>query len=508
MIARFLAHHGVYSNWGDVAASELSVQNAARLHQTVGPYDRFGWYHPGPMSFYLMAVPYVLMGWNGAGLPVGTALINLVSVVGIVVLVARRAGGTAALATAALLCAFESVIRVDYVTDVWGPLMVLLPSAFFLLLCADFAAGSVWSLVGATAVGTFMVQTDVSTVSVVVPALILALTARAVVWGKAGTLRESLRRSWPVGLSTLGVAALLWALPLWQQLTGHPGNLHQLVSFLLHNRGQHSVHQALSAVANGMLNRHLGLEAFPEFLHRYDAYLALFLLALIGLAVVCWRRQQWLALAIAAGAIPVSAAVWLSLLRVEGPILGYIVYWTRALTLCAGIAAVLSITGPRRPRRLRWNRRARLIGVLVVGGCALFTSWRLSDSASHFNPGGGSTAVTAASTAVERLLPPKAHRVLVCVTTGKAWPTSAGVVANLTKDGRDTRVNSIWLHVFGQQLAPSGRETAVVFLADLSEQSLADPIRQVSSTRAGDLAIGVFAPKQGYVSAAQFPQCH
>jgi hypothetical protein len=308
-------------------------------------------------------------------------------------------------------------------------------------------------------------------------------------------------------LSTLGVAVVLWVPPLWQQLTGHPGNLGQLINFFLHNQGRHGVREALSALANGMLNRRIGLEDHVGSFHRYDADLAIFVLAVVGLAFVCWRRRQWLALALAAGVIPLAAAVGLSLLRVEGPILGYIVFWSRALTVSAGIAAVLCLTGPsRRPGWLPdWNRRGRLAGAVIVAGCAIFTSWRISVSASHVNPGGGYTNVTAASAVVERLLPPKAHRVLVCVTTGKAWPTAAGIVANLAKVGHDARVNSAWLHVFGQQLAPSGHERAIVFLATLPQRALVPAVPQVQRAVGGDVAIGVFAPPQGYVSAAQCP---
>ena len=156
VIGPLVTHHGVYSNWGDVAANELSVQNAAHLHQAVGPYDRFGWFHPGPMFFYLLAIPYVLMDWNGAALEVGAGLINLAAAVGIVGLVARRAGGKAALGTAAVVCAFEFALRAPHITNSWGPEVIVLPAALFFVLCADLAAGAVWSLVGAVAVGSFL----------------------------------------------------------------------------------------------------------------------------------------------------------------------------------------------------------------------------------------------------------------------------------------------------------------------------------------------------------------
>jgi hypothetical protein len=42
-------------SYGDLAVIELSVRNALRGHPLLGPYSRFGWDHPGPALFYLLA---------------------------------------------------------------------------------------------------------------------------------------------------------------------------------------------------------------------------------------------------------------------------------------------------------------------------------------------------------------------------------------------------------------------------------------------------------------------
>ena len=314
-----VTHAGVYSNWGDVAANELSVQNAAHLHQAVGPYDRFGWFHPGPMLFYLLAIPYVLMHWNGAALQVGAALINLVAAVGIVGLVARRAGGKAALGTAAILCAFEFVRGVPYIPNAWGPEVIVLPAVLFFVLCADLAAGAVWSLVGAVVVGTFLVQTEIGTGSAVVIGLGLAGCVRIVEWRVHGKLRPSLRNSRRAVLVALGVGAVLWAPPFWQQVTNSPGNLGVVTNYFLHTNGHHSPGVAFSALAGGLLDPLPGLVGDRGIIHPTDAGLVLLLFAVGALAVICWLRRQWFACALAAGILPVAAVCLLSLERVEGP---------------------------------------------------------------------------------------------------------------------------------------------------------------------------------------------
>ena len=505
-----VTHPGVYSNWGDVAANELSVQNAAHLHQAVGPYDRFGWFHPGPMLFYLLAIPYILMHWNGAALQVGAALINLVAAVGIVGLVARRAGGRAALGTAAILCAFEFVRGVAYLPNAWGPEVIVLPAVLFFVLCADLAAGGVWSLVGAVVVGTFLVQTEIATGSAVVIGLGLAGCVRIVDWRVHGTLRPSLRNSRRAVLAALGVGAVLWAAPVWQQATNWPGNLGVITNYFLHTNGHHSPGVAFSALAGGLLDPLPGLVGDRGIIHPTDAGLALLLVAIGVLAVICWLRRQWFACALAAGIFPVAAVCLLSLERVEAQIQPYLLLWMGALTLGAGIALVMSLTTPARtvPVLPTWGTRARFLGALLLTGCAVVSGWRLSSSASRAQAWGDYANVTSATATVEHVLPSHTRRMLVCVMSNAAWPTSAGVVADLRRDGRDARVNPHWLQVFGDELAPSGREQAAVFLDSTTNSARSLPVKTQPATSSGGLTIRVFEPSDGHVSAAICPQVH
>ncbi len=506
MIIRLAAHSGVYSNWGDGAANELSVQNAVGLHQTVGPYDRFGWFHPGPMLFYLQAIPYTLMDWNGAALPLGSGLINLVAGLWIVALVGRRAGGKAALGTAALVCVFEAAFGATDIVNVWGPTLIILPAALFLVLSADAAAGGLWSLVGVVAVGTYLLQTDIGTGSAVLVGLLFAVSARLVVWWRARSFHQSLRTAVRPGVVAVVVGLVLWAPPFWQQITGNPGNLARVAKFFRTHNGHHSTHQAFAALSSGMLDPHIGLSADAGSTHHHGE-LALLLVGIAGLAAFCWWRRQWLACAMAALILPVAAAYFLSLRQADGTLFGYLVWWSFSFTLVAAIALVICVTSPGRPLipGLTWNGRARLAGSIVIAGCAVAACWRLAGPAHRFNPGGGYGNVTQATLAVERLLPANAHRVLVCVASGQAWPSSAGVVADLRKDGFDARVNPYWLFVFGDELAPSGREGTAVVLQSVGTRPPQLSVGPVRTGTGGDLNIQVFQPPQGYVSAAQCP---
>src|SRR5262245_66208172 len=60
----------------DTAVIESYTLYASRAQLLVGPYSRYGWHHPGPLYFYLLAPVYVLAGSSSPGLNAGALLIN------------------------------------------------------------------------------------------------------------------------------------------------------------------------------------------------------------------------------------------------------------------------------------------------------------------------------------------------------------------------------------------------------------------------------------------------
>jgi hypothetical protein len=309
------------------------------------------------------------------------------------------------------------------------------------------------------------------------------------------------------GLGAVIIGAVIWAPPAWQEVTTNPGNLGVVANFLLHANGHHGFGRAISALAGGIVGPLSGLGGGHGTGHPGAAALGLFLLGVAGLAVVCWWRRQWLACALAGGIPLVASLCVLSIRRVDGPIFPYLLVWTGALTVCGSIALVLCVASPARAVLWlpRWGDPARLLGALVLAAGAIFAGWRLSDSAIRVKPGTGNVNVTRASDTVEQMLPRLDHRVLVCVVPA-AWPTAAGVVADLRKVGRDARVSPQWLFLFGQELAPSGHEQVAVFLDGAPRQP--GPLSADLQRRAvsGGVTIRMFQPRHGYVSWTLCPQ--
>ena len=89
-IALALGH--TYRPSADEAWIELQVRDIGHHAVLLGPYSRFGWFHPGPLLYYLLWLPYRLTGGSGASLGIAALTLNALTVVAIA-FVSRRRGG-------------------------------------------------------------------------------------------------------------------------------------------------------------------------------------------------------------------------------------------------------------------------------------------------------------------------------------------------------------------------------------------------------------------------------
>ena len=55
---------------GDLATTEMLTRDVGGRSPSLGPYSRDGWFHPGPALFYVLALPYRLLGGDGPALAV------------------------------------------------------------------------------------------------------------------------------------------------------------------------------------------------------------------------------------------------------------------------------------------------------------------------------------------------------------------------------------------------------------------------------------------------------
>src|ERR1019366_7389957 len=115
---------GAVPTWpvGDGAMTELYTIHATHGSQLLGAYSQFGWHHPGPLFFYLLAPLYVLGGRSVAAFDAGALAINLASVGIIVWVIARRNDPLSFVLEVLLGLLALYVVRVpELLTSAWNP---------------------------------------------------------------------------------------------------------------------------------------------------------------------------------------------------------------------------------------------------------------------------------------------------------------------------------------------------------------------------------------------------
>lgn len=212
---------------GDDSFIELLVRDVPSELPLTGVYSRYGWSHPGPTLFYLLAIPYRLFGSASSGLLFGAMLGHLLAAVAMWWVARRidRLTGMLVLCGASLVLATTDA---EVLRSPWNPYVGLVGSGLLVVLAWSAAsrlpAGLIWLL----PLGTLLVQSHVVTAPLVVAttavAAVVALAPRSgadlPAWDAVGAR--------PVALG-LGITALLWLPPVIQQLVQEPGNLTELL---------------------------------------------------------------------------------------------------------------------------------------------------------------------------------------------------------------------------------------------------------------------------------------
>ncbi len=378
-----------YKPGGDLAAAELWVRDVGRHPVLVGLYSRDRWHHPGPLAYYLMALPYRLLGSRATAVNVASLAVNAAAVAGIAAY-ARRRGGAALVLISLLGCALlMRSLGADELRLPWNPYVTVLPYALLIFLAWSLVCGDRWALPWAALVGSFVAQTHIGYVLLALP-----LVAAGVV-GLAVTTVRGARRDRPgaapvrslvaPSVAALGVLAVAWLPPLYQELTTKGGNLALARGWFANDGGAAEGPQTLRAGWR-IVTSQLGLP--PEWLfgnrgatmmttEPLSLYEPLAPLLVVGVAlagVVLVRRRVagggsllavW-ALASVVGIVAVA--------RTIGPLFEYRLGWTQVLGMLSGVimawAGWLALTGwrPRLEQRLLVPGALVSLAVLAVVG--------------------------------------------------------------------------------------------------------------------------------------------
>ena len=484
---------------GDQALVEMDVQEAAHFDASLGVYSRFGWHHPGPSWFYLLAGPYRLLGGASWALVAAVLLLNAVAAALVVVAVAALAGPEprgvrAGWLTACVLVVFCAVLGLSVVQVPWNPYAVVLPMLLFLVLCCGAMLGHRGWFVAAALVGTFLVQTHIGTAPVVAAGLLLVAATcagAAIGWPPA---RPRLRRPRLSGWTGAGLALLVlaWVPPLIDQLAG-TRNLSRVHSFEAAPQPIVGWHSGVSAVGALMSRLITGLTGpWPATLNGHSEKAVLVLVAVAGATVlllaVGWRRHDRLAQACGAVAATSLVATVVAAHSVVGPLKTYLLLWACAIPAVLAIGWVTLLAGARMPHpALRGATLAAALAAALVAFATL--SWPPLSGVSR-----SAVAQAVGPTQQQlRLLAPGADSVLIRLWGQRhgiriwgQWAAGVGLAEQLRSAGWQVYFTDDAADLFGEQYRLRGPVPVEI---DVVDSTTAAQVGRLPGARAVPLPV-------------------
>jgi hypothetical protein len=467
-----------YHPFADQATIESLVRDVGSHWLLLGPFSRFGWFHPGPALYYLLALPYRLTGSSSGSLAFAALCLNAAAVLG-VTLVARRRGGLPLLVvTTVVVLLLVRTLGAQFLRDPWNPYVTLLPFLLLLFLAWTMACGDRWALPVGIGVGSVLVQTHVGYALVV--AAVLATGIAGLVLAERRARRGPARRPWWQTLAVTGaVVFVLWLPVVVQQITQDPGNLSALIDFFGRHGREQSYEDAwhVLALQLGAWPDWLAGASRPTVLGTVDFTAALpvplGLFALLGATVVTWVRRCREAFLFDAVVVIALAASYLAMTRIVGDVLTYLVQWTWALGAATWIAVAWSCVAVWRTRQetatAGRSQFARVSSAVVVAGLGVILVVDVVAAARAGTPEpAASAAMGRLGDAAHAALPAGDGAVEVRVrgAEGAYW-TSAGVADVLEHHGLDVRVGPELEFAYGHhRLLHGDRLRARVLIAD------------------------------------------
>jgi len=222
--------------WTMVARSYTSTGDRAIIEQRtrevfsadiplVGAFSRYGWSHPGPLSFYSYAIPYRLLGQHGKAVLVAALTVNAAGVAVAMWMLARR-GLTAFCAGIGLFVALFGGWQPHSLIDPWNPTIAVVAVVVFLVCCWAALCGDHVAPAIAVLAASFVFQAHAGFALVVAPA---SVPIAVVLVHRAIRSPDPLQRRSVIVAAVLGVMA---SLPLVvDSLTGWPGNLGEIIEW-------------------------------------------------------------------------------------------------------------------------------------------------------------------------------------------------------------------------------------------------------------------------------------
>jgi hypothetical protein len=334
-------------------------------------------FHPGPLLFWLLAIP-IRLPWTGAP-EVAVGLINVLSVLGVVGLAGRRAGRPFMFAVAIAIPLMLASLPAEAYSDIWNPSAPLLPFTLLIFLAWSLACGEYRLLPVTVLAASFVVQCHLGFLVPVLVALGVGLGGLVVSrrWavrprsggsrrGPAGERRSMLR--WVVAAMLVGL--LCWTTPLIDQAVNRPGNVVLVARAATADeprvgaeRGWRALVHTVGVVPWWLRDPQVPVERLIDLVTSPSAVATgstvLILGALAAMTLLGARRRQMDTMA--AGALGLGLSLALALVTASTPArsidtLGYSLRWASPVGMWVWLTLGWWLIA-----QLRWARRDALV---------------------------------------------------------------------------------------------------------------------------------------------------
>jgi hypothetical protein len=446
----------------DWAIFELRARDVFDHGVFVGAYSRYGWNHPGPLLFYVLAVPYKLMGSRSISMHITALLVNGATLATITWLAFRRGRLPMVVAVLVPVSLLTHSLGADILRNPWNPYLPILPLLLLLLLCWSVAVGDLRMLPIAIGVASFAIQSHVGLALVSVAFLGLALVGIVIRGFRTDAARR--RAFWTrvakVVAASAGVFAVLWLPVFYGTVVQQDGNLDKLVGFFT------APHQYTAGFTKGVQVLGLqwgprpewivgprGLQVIGNQTIEPQWYLAFGLVFAAGATFVAYRRRSfetlWLAGFLAFGIV----AAIVSVSKVVDILYPYLTRWTWVFGATLGIlvlrGAWLAVPVERRTAVLRWVMPLSLVVVAVLSAM---------DTVDALNAG----TPTAAEQGAEHSITDQVLEHLpagngpVLIDTSHGGIVAPGIALALERHGIPTELTPGQVVVYGKDRIPKG----------------------------------------------------
>lgn len=466
---------------GDGAFIELYTLQATRGAWKLGPYSQFGWHHPGPLLFYLLAPLYRVSDARNIALAAGSSAINIACLAGLLWAVARWATPAVSGVVATMLGVY--IWRVGALAaSSWNPHIIVLPMGLLLMLCAGLASGRLRTLPAIVLVASFLMQTHVSTAPTVALVVGAALATALVYKPLSHAERASAPArsvAWWMNVS-VWLLVLLWLPPLTEQLTGQPGNLSKLFAFFVTPSPGQPWSVAARAWADtiaSIVSPTFGIPVGWALDVRGGGWSIAIAVAQVAalLGAGRWaigRGERFEAALCMLGALASVASLW-SITQITTTIGDYMVFWISIVgtinwaVLVGVVLSRVAEIGISRHRRLVMQATglvsATAMMLLLIQGASQVKRGR--DRALE-PPVADARHVQIVSEALERDMREHGRRRPLMVISDTVWGEAAGVVLQLSKQGIHVVVQKELGWLYGEAMTPTGEEDSVFYIAD------------------------------------------